>query len=121
MSMDKLGLKWVPKGEKNPFAFGRIVDLRRTREGMELAGDQIKNITTFMLVDVVGEGVDRCAPGDVVCYHKCFHLYLRGGAHTAVVANEEIMCVVEGVDFELFDVEGQRVRRNGTPPRIVTP
>jgi hypothetical protein len=114
-------VRWVPKGKDNEHILGRIVDVKRTAGGIELAGDQIRNVTTMVLVDVVGEGVDRCKVGDVILQYKCSHVWLRNGYHVVAVKNDEVICVVEGLDFELVEIEGDK-RARPTPGngRLVT-
>ena len=104
-------LSFVPKG---PWAVGRIVDVARTAGGIEFASSTIKNVTVLMLIDAVGPGFERAEVGDLVAYFKCSHIWLRNGLHAAVVANEDVVAVVQGVDWELVEIEGDK--RNDIAP-----
>lgn len=96
-------MKVVPK--KNVIA-GRMLDVARTKGGIELPSGSDK-VSVLVLIDAVGPEVVDYKVGDVVSPLRVYKINLRGGLNTVVFKDEEVLAVVEDVPLDQFNVIGE--------------
>jgi len=97
---------------------GRVVDIIQTKGGLELPDGEIKGVSIFVLVDVVGPDVTKVKKGDVVLPKHGDHAWFRDGTHYLIVDEQNVRCVVEDLDPRQLAVEGER-RVDGKPASLV--
>ena len=99
-------MKIVPKGKQ---VIGRLA-ITKVSERI-VAPDATKGATKFVLVDAVSDEAAAAGykVGDLVLPHTLNNIFLRGGLeHRAVFSHEQILAVIEGVDFsDLVDIYGE--------------
>jgi hypothetical protein len=107
-------MNYLPHGK---WIVGRVVDFDVSKGGIILAGNEVKNITVFLLVDQIGPDVKRAKVGDVILYKVMQHVYTRDGSHQGVVLDDEenVIATVTDLDMKLVHVEGDGKRMDGTP------
>jgi co-chaperonin GroES (HSP10) len=86
---------------------GRLVDITKSKGGLELPTSQVKNVTVFLLVDSVGPDVTKCKPGDIVLYQKMGHVWTRDGTHFGLAEEDDIKCIVKELDPATIVIEGE--------------
>ncbi len=100
-------MKIVPKRNQ---ILGTQVEITIAASGIILPDQERMKASIFILIEAVGEGVKDYKVGDVVMPYKSNNIFLRGGYHKLIMAEEDILAVVEDLPLDRLSVGGKPLR-----------
>jgi co-chaperonin GroES (HSP10) len=100
-------VKIVPK--KNQI-LGTQVEITLTASGILMPDQQAMKASIFVLVEAVGPDVKDYKVGDVVMPYKSNQIFLRGGYHKLIMAEDDILAIVEDLPLDRLSVGGKPLK-----------
>lgn len=100
-------MKITPKRNQ---IIGTQVEITLTASGILMPDQQGMKASIFVLVEAVGEAVKGYKPGDVVMPYKTNQIFLRGGYHRLIMAEDDILALVEDLPLDRISVGGKPLK-----------